>query len=422
MQASNIQIAGTVLFALAVIHTFLVKRFQHIARRFPEGSVGENLFHMLGEVEIVFGFWGGVFFMVYALLVGGHEAVAFVQSLNFTEPAFVFAIMAMAATRPVIALARTAVTSLARMLPLGGALGFYIVALIAGPLLGSFVTEPAAMTVMALLLRDRIFSRNVSVRLKYATLAILLVNVSIGGTLTHFAAPPVLMVAGTWQWDLHFMWQTFGWKSALACTVNAIGAAILFRKELAALPRDVASQTGLGVPSWLTAIHVLLIVAVVSTAHYPAVFVGFFLFFLGITDITREYQDEIKLRDSLLVAFFLAGLVVLGSQQRWWLQPLLESLGMVTLFVGTTVLTAVTDNAALTYLGSQVSGLTDTMKYALVAGAVAGGGLTVIANAPNPAGFSILRDCFGVEGISPLGLLLAALAPTFIAMAALWFL
>ncbi len=87
-------------------------------------------------------------------------------------------------------------------------------------------------------------------------------------------------------------------------------------------------------------------------------------------------------------------------------------------FYGATILTAVTDNAALTYLGSLVDGLSDSFKYALVTGAVTGGGLTIIANAPNPAGFAILRGHFKDEAIHPIGLFLAALGPTIIAAAA----
>ena len=83
----------------------------------------------------------------------------------------------------------------------------------------------------------------------------------------------------------------------------------------------------------------------------------------------------------------------------------------------TTILTAVTDNAALTYLGSLVEGTNEVWRYMLVAGAVAGGGLTVIANAPNPAGFSILRGCFPDGAISPKNLILAALVPTLVAAA-----
>ena len=51
------------------------------------------------------------------------------------------------------------------------------------------------MTLLAIVLKRRYFDQGVSPRLAYATLGLLFVNVSIGGTLTHFAAPPVLMVA-----------------------------------------------------------------------------------------------------------------------------------------------------------------------------------------------------------------------------------
>jgi Na+/H+ antiporter NhaD/arsenite permease-like protein len=166
----------------------------------------------------------------------------------------------------------------------------------------------------------------------------------------------------------------------------------------------------------------LFLALVVFTAHPMVVFLGLFLFFLGFTTVTQEYQDQLKLKESLLVGFFLGGLVTLGSLQKWWLQPLLASLDTVPLYLGSTALTGITDNAALTYLGSLVEGISDEQKYHLVAGAVAGGGLTVIANAPNPAGFGILKGDFGEEGISPLGLLKAALIPTVLALIAFKFL
>ena len=69
------------------------------------------------------------------------------------------------------------------------------------------------------------------------------------------------------------------------------------------------------------------------------------------------------------------------------------------------------DNRNPKALVALVHGLGDDFKYSLVAGAVTGGGLTVIANAPNPAGQSILGRFFP-EGVSPLGLFLGAAAPT----------
>jgi len=79
-------------------------------------------------------------------------------------------------------------------------------------------------------------------------------------------------------------------------------------------------------------------------------------------------------------------------------------------------------SAALTYLGSLIEGLSDSSKYMLMAGAVAGGGLTVIANAPNPAGVALLKRGFRDESVGAGALLLGALPPTLVAMAALLFL
>lgn len=423
MTVLPIEILATVLFGLAVLHTFCVKRFSHWAHQYPPGSVRENLLHFLAETEVVFGLWAAALFLgVVVIRQSVAEAVHYIDSLNFTEPKFVFVIMVVAATRPVVKLAETLISLAARLIPAREGAAFYIAALFLGPLLGSFITEPAAMTLLALVLKRRYFDRGISRKLAYATLGLLFVNVSIGGTLTHFAAPPVLMVAAKWNWDLAFMFEHFGWRAASACGVSTAIVAALFWKELKGL--EVERNTSGRIPAWLTAAHLLFLALVVAFAHYPNVFFGVFVIFLGLTTATREYQDELKLREGLLVGFFLAGLVTLGSLQTYWLKPLIQSLGGNALFFGATGLTALTDNAALTYLGSLVEGISDELKYALVAGAVTGGGLTVIANAPNPAGIGILQGAkvFEGEGISPLGLFLGALLPTAVAVVFFWLL
>ena len=419
---SSLEIAASLFFAIAVVHTFAIKHFQQLAARYPQGSIKENLFHLLGEVEIVFGLWAGTFVLTAVFLAGSTEAFRYVESLNFTEPAFVFVIMAIASTRPILNLAEWMISTVARKLPLPPTMAFLLTALTVGPLLGSLITEPAAMTVTALLLKPMLFDRSVPQRVKYAAIAVLFVNISIGGVLTHFAAPPVLMVASLWNWDSAFMIQHFGWKALIAVFLNATLFFLLFRKDLPEgdLPPKVRDTTS--PPAWLTFAHLTFLATVVFTAHHPLIFLGIFLFFLGFATITAVYQSEIKLKESLLVAFFLGGLVVLGGLQNWWLKPILESLGAPSLFGGATLLTAVVDNAALTYLGTQVSGFSDLQKFGLVAGAVCGGGLSVIANAPNPAGFSILQKSFGNEGISPVKLFAYAIVPTLIAMSCLWFL
>ncbi len=412
------EIVATGLFALAILHTFAVSRFQHWAGLYREGSAAENFLHLLGEVEVVFGLWAGVLVTFLLARLGVHGVVEFLNSLNFTEPAFVFVIMTVASTRPILNFAAWMIDTLARSLPLPRSIAFYGVAMVAGPLLGSFITEPAAMTVTALLLLERIFNARLSLPLKYATIGLLFVNISIGGTLTHFAAPPVLMVAPKWGWDFMHMLTNFGWKGALACLISTAGVVAFFRKEIKKIPMRPTIRSK--VPVWVTIAHLIFLSVIVFTAHYMVLFLGVFLFFLGLVTVTKEYQEELKLREGLLVGFFLAGLVVLGNLQRWWLEPILTSLEYVQLYVGTTLLTAVTDNAALTYLGSQVPGLSEHARYALVAGAVVGGGLTVIANAPNPAGYGILNPAFGKDGISPFYLFLGALPPTLVAGLCFW--
>jgi len=410
---TTIQLIAAALFAVAVLHTFATKFFERLAHAQPRHA---GLWHLLGEVEVVFGFWAMVLVLCMFALVGEQEAVAYVDSRNFTEPMFVFAIMVVAGTRPIMQAAASIVAVVSHWLPVQRGVAMYFVVLSVVPLLGSFITEPAAMTLAALMLRDSLLKQPVPNPVKYGTLGVLFVNISIGGTLTPFAAPPVLMVAGPWGWDMHFMLTQFGWKAAIAVTVNALAVAFLFREHVSHMAPAV-NPAG-KVPLAVVGIHLAFLALVVVFAHHPAVFMGLFLFFLGFTAAYQRHQSPLILREALLVAFFLGGLVVLGGLQQWWLQPVLMAMDANAVFFGATALTAITDNAALTYLGSLVEGLSPEFQTALVAGAVSGGGLTVIANAPNPAGVSILRSRFDDQAISPLGLLLAALAPTGVAMMA----
>ena len=406
---STINFIGTALFAIAILHTFSTKYFEHLAHTHKKFS---GILHLLGEVEIVFGFWAMVLVVFMFILEGSSSAVGYVDSRNFTEPMFVFVIMVIAATKPILEFSEKIVILISKFIPIKTEVGIFFLLLSFVPLLGSFITEPAAMTLAALLLGRLYYSNKLSNKFKYLTLGVLFVNISIGGTLTPYAAPPVLMVAGTWNWDILFMMENFGWRSAIAVLINASALTFFYKNELSKI--NFNSQTKKGVPFALTVIHLLFLLGVVIFAHHPAVFMALFLFFLGITTAYKHYQSELILKEALLVAFFLAGLVVIGGVQQWWLQPVLVSMSDNAVYFGATILTAFTDNAALTYLGSLVDGLSEPFKISLVAGAVTGGGLTVIANAPNPAGISILKKYFNDKAVSPLGLLLGALLPTLV--------
>jgi hypothetical protein len=433
---------ATGIFVLAILHTFAASWFAarahalqhaHDRRAIAEGrakrpSVRAELLHFLGEIEVVFGLWAVVLLAAIATNVGWGAARHYLNdTVNYTEPLFVVVVMALASTRPVVGFAEAVLKKVANV---GGGTpaAWWLTILTIGPVLGSAITEPAAMTISALLLARQFFDLRPSVRLMYATLGLLFVNVSIGGTLTHFAAPPVLMVARPWGWDSLFMLSHFGWRAVLALLTSNLAYFMLFRAELQALalstpqvdveqPDEAApldTPALLPVPVWLVVVHIIFLAWTVVNSHYPALFIGGFLFFLGFARATAAYQSRVELRTPLLVGFFLGGLVIHGGLQAWWIAPVLGSLSEVPLFLGATVLTAFNDNALITYLATLVPTLSDPLKVAVVEGAVVGGGLTVIANAPNPAGQALLSRFFD-NGISPLWLFAGAALPTLIA-------
>jgi hypothetical protein len=436
-------LVATGIFLAAILHTFFASRFLQMAHRCehrlkqaeaedPISVETEHhharlrfkaeILHLLGEVEAIFGIWAVPLLIAITLNKSWGAARDYIShGRNFTEPLFVVVIMTIASSRPILELSER-ILSLGARLGRGSPAAWWLSILIIGPLLGSFVTEPAAMTISALLLAKRFYALGPSPRFAYATLGLLFVNISIGGTLTHFAAPPVLMVAGQWGWGLAHMLEHFGWKALVGTIASSLFYFAMFRRELASLAGKVAippspSQQAInvraGIPFSVTSVHLLFLAWTVLNSHYPALFIGGFLFYLAFTRATEYFQDEVALRPALLVGFFLAGLVVHAGLQGWWIEPVLSRLTEIPLFLGAGILTAFNDNAAITYLASLVPGFSPQLQYAVVAGAVVGGGLTVIANAPNPAGQSILSRFFP-DGVSPLGLVLGALTPTII--------
>ena len=415
-----LQVTATALFAIAILHTFSVPVFARLAHK---NGPHAGFWHFLSEVEAVFGLWAFVLLVVMALTTSVPEMVAYVEGRNFTEPLFVFAIMVVAASRPIIELVSMLVRLVAQLIPVHRQVSTFFVVLTLVPLSGSLITEPAAMTLAALLLRDGYFKRPGHQVFKYIALGVLFVNVSIGGVLSAYAAPPVLMVAQTFGWDSAFMATHFGWRAVAAVILNALIVTFVFRRALANGHVDThKGVTGTGtpekvvhIPALVIGIHLLFLIGVVLSAHHPAIFLGLLLLFIGFCEAYKRYQSRLMIKEGLMVGFFLAGLVLLGALQKWWLQDLLGSLSPLVLFWGATALTGLTDNAALTFLGSLVEGTSETWRYMLVAGAVTGGGLTVIANAPNPAGFAILKGNFKDETIAPGPLFLSALMPTLVA-------
>lgn len=424
--AEPLLLVATVLFFLALVHTFVAPKILALAHRHERSGGAAKTFrvemlHLAGEIEAVFLLWSVPLLAILIWQRGFATAEYFVGHLvQFAEPMFVVVILAISASRPVLDLAERLIGTLAG---LGGRTprAWWFAILTVGPLLGSFITEPAAMVISALLLSRTVYALEPSRNLRYATLGLLFVNVSVGGTLTHFAAPPVLMVAGKWGWTSGLMLQQFGIRAAAAILAANVLYAFWFRREfreldLRAASRPAAAAVEERVPAWIVLVHLLLLGWTVFTAHTPPLFIGGMLFFLVFREATVAYQSELDLRSPLLVGCFLAGLVLHGTLQAWWVGPILGSFGSTALLFGSAALTAVNDNAAITYLASLVPSLPEASRFAVVAGAVAGGGLTVVANAPNPAGQAVLGRHFE-SGVSPLRLALAALLPTLINLA-----
>ncbi len=445
IEADPFNAAATAIFALAVCHTFVAAQFTEMAHRLqhrrdraseaaglaPTPSVAAELLHFFGEVEVIFALWCVPLVAVIVLSRGWSTATHYLNdTVSYTEPLFVGVIMALSSTRPIVELAEGALRRVAS-LGHGTPAAWWLAILTVGPLLGSFITEPGAMTISAMLLARQFFDRQPTRRLRYATLGLLFVNVSIGGTLTHFAAPPILMVARPWDWDTWFVFQHFGWRAAVAIVVSTATYFLFFRRELQSLAsRPAASAAAItgsderpperdvrAIPVWITGVYVCFMIWTVANAHYPALFIGGFLFFLGFDRATSAYSTLADFKTPLLVGFFLAGLVTHGGLQAWWIAPVISSLNDTALFLGATLLTAFNDNALITYLATLVPNPSEGLKAAVVAGAVTGGGLTVIANAPNPAGQALLGRFFD-DAVHPVFLFCGALVPTLIAAAA----
>ena len=434
MSVDPFNLVGSLIFLCAILHTFvagpLLAKAEHLHHEHEsvmqqQGASYEeierttpmkvHLLHFLGEVEAIFGIW---VIALAAAVIGFYDWGTFkhymAHTVIYIEPVFLVVIMTLASTKPVLKLSEKILGVVAG---LGGhsPAAWWLSILTIAPMLGSFITEPAAMTISALLLSHQFYDLKPTPRLAYATIGLLFVNISVGGTVTHFAAPPVLMVAEPWGWTLGFMATHFGWKALLGIVISNVIYYLVFRKDLAALKPQEGSSDGdeEGTPVWITLVHLLFMAWTVLNAHEPPLFIGGFLMFLGFAVITQRYQGESSLKAAVLVGFFLAGLVTHGGVQAWWIAPVLSSLPDLPLMIGATILTAFNDNAAITYLSTLVPGFAITAKYAVVAGAVTGGGLTVIANAPNPAGQSILQKYFP-GGVNPAKLVLSAILPTII--------
>ncbi|MBS4167859.1 hypothetical protein PARA125_000489 [Parachlamydia sp. AcF125] len=429
IQRQPFNLLSLIIFLCAITHTFFAHKFMEKSNQLKAAqkdlenpSSFENfkieILHFLGEVEIVFGVWVIPLILCMGYLYNWKTAIHYLNGISYIEPLFVVVIMAITSTKPIIYLAEKGLKWVARV---GGesVKSWWWVLLTIGPLTGSFITEPGAMTICALLLAKQFYHLKPTPLLAYATLGLLFTNISVGGVLTNFAAPPVLMVSKVWDWSSQNMLMQFGWKAVCGILIANFLYYQLFRKEFSQLEikrqqlKISQKDESQSIPAWICLAHIFFLAWMVLHAHYPVVFIGTFLLFIGFYRATLPFQWELELKTPILVGFFLAGLVIHGTLQAWWISPLLGHASKEILLGLSILLTAFNDNAEITFLATLIPTFTEPMKYAVLAGSVTGGGLTVIANAPNPLGQAILAPYFA-DGISTLYLFLGALIPTLI--------
>ena len=278
IQREPLNLVATIIFFGAIVHTFLAARFRKIAHNYQQSyeaieyllhatdgppDFGKKhdkllfraqLFYFMGEVEAVFGIWLIPLFVAIIAFHGWSTMVDYVGNVNVADAIFVVVIMAMASSLPIIRFTETVIAKVSAI-GKGTPASWWLAILTLGPLLGSFITGPAAMTICALLLRHRFYSLKPSERLKYATLGLLFVNISVGGVLTQFASPPVVIVASVWNWDLAYMLTHFGWKAVIGIILSNLLYLTVFRREFARLATNVPDEEQEGPPTNSVADH-----------------------------------------------------------------------------------------------------------------------------------------------------------------------
>lgn len=390
-------------------------------------SFSSEIVHFLGEVEIIFGIW--VIPLIFAIAWFYNEQTAFnyLNSRDYQEAIAIVVIMVLASSFPILNFSEKIIGIFAKIGNETPA-AWWMAILTIGPLLGSFITEAGAMIVTCMLLIRKFYCYKISHTLAYATIGALFTNVSLGGIATVFASAPALLASEKWQWDSRFMLEAFGWKSILIIILSNSFYYLFFYREFQQLyiQRELfnilKSEKNVTryIPIWVTLSSLLFLLSVTTHLNEPVVFIGLFFFFLGFHQATQPYQSELILRPALLVGFFVAGLVIHAGLQAWWISPLLDNANATTMVFVSLILGPFTDNALLTYLATLIPNLEAIAKYSIMYGAVAVGGLTVIANAPNPAGQQLLSKFYS-GGISPISLFLGALPPALIALLFFYF-
>lgn len=402
---------SALFFFLAIVHALSTRYLAELADKlerkkstkidlgvFPR-SFRIELVRFLSETEVVFGLWVIPQLIAMTYFYNWNHVLEFLDGLHFVEPLYVATVLIVILSRPIEEIIEQTFGALSRI-DKGSCRIWWWLALTLGPLLGSVLKETSAMLISCAILADRFFTAKPSTRFKYVTFALLLVNVSLGGALTNFGSSSILMVRDTWGWTSSFVFNSFGIPVLLSIfTLNFI-VYLFFRKELQKLELPISEyESGTPCQLWVKLAYVAILAWIIFHGNYPVVFIGTLVLFVGLHQAIFGKKEELKLRPGIMIGFFLAGLIIHGTLQEWWVSPLFRHCSEQGLFPLSVVLSAFNQNALVTYMALHVQAFNDLDKYYIVAGSLLGGGLTLFGNSPNFAAFSILRPFFP-RGIS----------------------
>lgn len=434
---TKLQIFFSIIFVCAIIHTFLTSTFYSLHEKYKKKTSKDlekrkryrllsEVYYFLSEVELVFGFW--IVPLIVGLLFTSEidQTILYLRTRDYTYAIYMTVVVVFASTRPVVIFAEKVLEYISR---LGGnnAKSWWWTILTVGPILDIILKEPGAMTISSILLAKTCFPFIKDTKFRYATLALLFINISLCGLLAPYTSRSLFLVATQENWNTGYTIVRFGWKAIMILLINNSLYYYFFKKHFAKDSSSIAvllaKEQKESPPLWLTMIHLLFLAGIVLSSEYPPIFLGIFFLFLGVHKATSHYQGReqgpLNLKPAIFVGFFFASLLIHGELQSWWAVRFLQNIGFAQGLLISTLLSSVVDNAVVLYFLDQIKPLSEAALYAIVVGALSSGGLTLMANAPNLIGYSNLRVFFGGK-ISLVALFLAALPLTLISLFVFW--
>lgn len=434
---SQFELFTFVIFICAVIHTFLTPSFYSLYHQYDRMALRNTkksnhyrslseIFYLLSEVELVFGFWILPLALGLFFISDLDFLVSYLQTRDYTYALYMTVVVAFVSTKPIVHISEKILEAFSK---LGGnhPRSWWWTILTLGPVFDIFLKEPGAMTISSILLAKTVFPFIKNTRFQYATLALLFINISLGGLFLPQFSRSLFLIARQENWEIAYTFFRFSWKAFLIIVLNNGFYYVFFRKYLPTETKpiqEILEKEKKGEPPfWIILIHLVFLGLIVVSSEYPPIFLGMFFLFLGVHRATFSYQGKeqgpLFLKPAILVGFFFASLLIHGEFQKWWAVQLLENVDFKMGYVTSIFLSSLIDNAVVLYFLDQFKPISEEVLYAFVTGSLSSGALTLMANGPNLIGYSNLREFFNGK-VSLIALFFAALPLTILASLIFW--